>query len=90
MIQDELLAASLRQMYLTPLSQAADGGRAYRDTLKAFFATERNVSSAAAALGVKRHTVTSRLRRIEEILDCALPSYASQIEAAIRLNDLSA
>src|SRR4029077_15954907 len=51
-MQDELLVSSLRQLYLEPLEAERDGGRVARETLRAYFGTERNVSSAAAALGV--------------------------------------
>lgn len=51
MFRDDLLAASLRQLYLDPLSDERDGGLVMRETLRAYFGSERNVSSAAAALG---------------------------------------
>jgi PucR C-terminal helix-turn-helix domain/GGDEF-like domain len=87
-LKDELLSASLREMYLAPLESDRDGGRALRETLRAYFATERNVSSAAIALGVKRHTVTNRLRAIEERLERSLSSCATDIEVALRLEDI--
>jgi hypothetical protein len=64
---DDLLISSLRERYIRPL-EGNDGGRSARATLRAYFAASRHVSSAAAALGVKRHTVTNRLRAIEEHL----------------------
>jgi hypothetical protein len=67
-LQDELLATSLRQMYLTPLEKGKDRGEAIRKTLRAFLASGRNVTSAAAALGINRDTVTGRLRAAEEAI----------------------
>jgi hypothetical protein len=88
MLQDDLLTTSLRQLYLVPLEAERDGGEVLRKTLRAFFAAERQVSSAAAALGVKRHTVTNRLRAVEERLERPLTSCAEELAAALRLEDL--
>ena len=88
MLQDDLLVSSLGQLYLSPLAEERDGGEVLRQTLRAYFAAERNVSSAAAALGVNRHTVTNRLHAIEQRLDRSLDTCAVELEAALRLEDL--
>jgi hypothetical protein len=88
MLQDDLLASSLRKLYLAPFSGERDGGAVLRETLRAYLAAERNVSSAAAALKVKRHTVTNRLRTIEDRLECSLSGHTAEIDAALRLEDL--
>jgi hypothetical protein len=87
-LQDDLLVTSLRRLYLDPLSEGRDGGAILKQTLRAYFDAERNVSSAAAALKVKRHTVTNRLRAVEEALGRSLNSCAAEIDAALRLEDL--
>ncbi|HEY8082608.1 MAG TPA: helix-turn-helix domain-containing protein [Solirubrobacterales bacterium] len=87
-LQDDLLATSLRKAYLAPLENERDGGEVARETLRAYFAAESNVSSAAAALGVKRHTVTNRLRAIEERLGRSLSTCSPELEAALRLEQL--
>jgi hypothetical protein len=87
-LQDDLLATSLHQLYLAPLEQERDGGRVARETLRAYFAAEQNVSSAAAALGVKRHTVTNRLRHIEERLERPLGTCVPELSAVLQLRDL--
>ena len=89
-LQDDLLVTSLRELYLAPLAAERDGGRVLCDTLRAFFAAERNTSSAAAALGVSRRTVANRLRSIEAKLDRPLGAAMADIEAALRLQDLDA
>jgi hypothetical protein len=89
-LADDLLATSLRRLYLEPLEEERDGGEVARKTLRAYYAAGSNVSSAAAVLGVKRHTVTSRLRAIEERLGRPLGSCAAEIEATLRLEKLSA
>lgn len=88
MVQDELLATSLRALYLAPLQHERDGGKVARGTLRAYFAAERNVSSAAACLDVSRRTVANRLRAVEERLGFPLATCAAEMEAALRLHDL--
>lgn len=88
-LQNDLLATSLRRLYLQPLEGERDGGEAARETLRAYFKAGRNVSSAAAALGVNRNTVASRLRAIEEAIGRQLSSCGPELEAALRLAELS-
>jgi hypothetical protein len=88
MLQDDLLATSLRQLYLAPLRGERDGGEELRRTLRAYFAAERNTSSAAAALGVSRRTVANRLRSIEAKIDRPLGGVMAEIEGALLLADL--
>ena len=85
--RDELLIGSLRQIYLAPLEQMRDGGKVARETLRAYFAAERNISSTAATLGVDRRTVRNRLRNIEGLLDRPLKDSAADLEIALRLDD---
>jgi hypothetical protein len=84
-LRDDLLVDSLRRLYLEPLESMRDGGATARETLRAYFAAERNVSSTAAALGVDRHTVRNRLRAIEELLGRPLQTVAVDLEVALRL-----
>jgi DNA-binding PucR family transcriptional regulator len=58
-----------------------------RQTLRAYFAAERNASSAAAALGVARHTIENRLRKIEERLDRRLSTCLAELEVALRVEE---
>jgi PucR C-terminal helix-turn-helix domain/GGDEF-like domain len=85
MFRDDLLVTSLREIYLLPLTQERDGGRVARATLGAYFAAQRNVSSAAAMLGVSRQAVARRLRVVEERIGYPLSSCAADMEAALRL-----
>lgn len=89
-LQDDLLATSLRELYLTPLITERNGGEVLRETMRAYFAAQGNVSSAAVALGVKRQTVTNRLRTIEGRLGRDLNTCAAEMEAALRLEELTA
>ncbi len=87
--RDELLRASLEQVFLTPLVAERDGGAVLRLTLEAYFVAGRNAASAAAALGVSRQTVNSRLRSAEERLGCSLESCAPELQTALRFAALS-
>jgi DNA-binding PucR family transcriptional regulator len=85
--RDDLLATSLRRLYLEPLERMRDGGKVARQTLRAYFDAERNISSTAAALGVDRRTVRNRLGAIEELLGRPLTGSLADLEIALRLDD---
>lgn len=87
--KDHVLATTLRQLYLDPLAIEKDGGKAMRRTLKAYLSSGRNVSSAAAGLGVSRQTVASRLRTFEERIGRSLATCGAEIDIALRLSELS-
>jgi GGDEF-like domain/PucR C-terminal helix-turn-helix domain len=84
-MQDELLATSLRELYLEPLAAMAGGGERLRETLRAYIATGANTSSTAAALGIDRRTVTRRIRMIEDALGHSLTTRVAEMEVALRL-----
>jgi len=85
-LQDDLLATSLRALYLEPLEGERDGGEVLRETLRAYFAVGGNSASAAAALGIARQTVNNRLRGIEERVGVSLGTCASDFELALSLD----
>jgi hypothetical protein len=86
-LRDDLVADSLRRIYLEPLAQSRDNGKVARQTLRAYFEAERNISSTAAALGVDRRTVRNRLRAIEGLLGRPLRGSLADLEIALRLED---
>ncbi|HEX2129434.1 MAG TPA: helix-turn-helix domain-containing protein [Solirubrobacterales bacterium] len=59
--------------------------RRLRETLRAYFACSQNASAAAAMLGVHEHTVTYRLRTVEERLGRPVNSRRAELEIALRL-----
>ena len=87
-LRDEALARSLVDIYLTPLDDPRKSYLVLRETVRAYLAAERNATSAAAALGVARHTVESRIRKAEELLGRLLPACVAEIEVALRLDEL--
>lgn len=88
-LHDDVLSNSLRETYLVPLEGGRDGGAAARETLRAYLAANRNASSAAAALGVSRKTVSIRLRTAEERIGRSLERCVPELETALRLSDLT-
>ncbi len=89
LVQDELLVASLRSLYLLPLARSPDGGAVLREALRAYFGAGRNLTSAAAALGIDRRTVANRLRMVEECVGRSLDECALDLQMALRLDALS-
>jgi PucR C-terminal helix-turn-helix domain/GGDEF-like domain len=84
-LDDEILARSLLEIYLSPLG---DSGSALRATLRAYFAASRSTSSAARSLGVVRQTVENRLHTAEQAIGRPLQSCLSDVEVALRLDEL--
>ena len=85
-----MLAGALLDVYIAPLEDVRGGGAVLRETLRAYLAAERSVSSAAAALGVDRKTVESRLRTIEKRLGRSLHPCPAELEVALELDELAA
>jgi hypothetical protein len=87
-LQDDLLGSSLRRLYLDPLRAGRSGGATLLETLHAYYAAGRNISSAAAGLRVDRRTVSSRLRVAEERIGSPLDDCVSDLEIALKLDRL--
>jgi DNA-binding PucR family transcriptional regulator len=68
---------------------ARNVGAVLRQTLRAYLATERSVSSTAAAIGVGRKTVENRLQTIEERLGRSLHPFPAELEVALLLDELA-
>jgi DNA-binding PucR family transcriptional regulator len=88
-LKDELLARALIDTYIAPLEDPRGGDPVLCETLRAYLAAERSVSSTAAALGVVRKTVENRLRAIEEKLGRSLHPCPVELEVALRLDELA-
>jgi hypothetical protein len=88
-LRDEALSRSLVDIYLTPLDSSRKGSPVLRNTLRAYFAAERNASSAAVALGVARNTLENRLRKVEEQLGRRLSTCLAELEVAVQVAECS-
>jgi hypothetical protein len=87
-LQDDLLAASLHNLYIRPLQHGSDNGAVLVQSLRAYFAAERNVSSAAAELGVSRQAVDKRLRVAEQRLGRRLGDCGVDLDVALSVDAL--
>lgn len=85
--RDDLVVESMQRIYLDPLADERGGGAALRPTLRAYFGSERNISSAAAVLGVNRQTVRNRLKTVEERIGRDLSRCGLDLELALRLDE---
>ncbi len=86
---DNVLAKSLKEIYLTPLGSRRNGGAVSYETLRTYFAMGCNAATAATALRVDRHTVERRLRKIEDSLGRPLHTCQAELEVALRLEALA-
>ena len=84
-VHDDVLADSLRRLYLEPLARERDGGLVSRETLRAYIAAQANASSAAAMLAISRQAVAKRLRVVEERIGRPIGACLSELDAALRL-----
>lgn len=84
---DDELHGFVSETYLAPLRRARDADL-LAQTLRAYFTHAGNAASTAAALGVDRHTVQRRLRRIERILGRSLGSCRTELDVALRVEQL--
>jgi hypothetical protein len=84
-MSDDLLVESLQRLYVRPLAESSDGGGSLRETLRAYLAAGRNITSAAAALRVSRQTVRRRLRTVDELIGRSLDECVAEVEIALRL-----
>lgn len=87
-LQNEAMVRLLIRTYLMPLNSLRKDGEVARETLRAYFAHERNIACAATALGVVRRTVENRLHEIEDILGRPLHTCLAGLETALRLEEL--
>lgn len=85
-LQDDLLRASLGELFLEPLGKDPETRELHCETLHAYFAVDCNISSAAASLGLSRQTVRSRLRAVEEQLGRPLASCSVELRMALELH----
>lgn len=84
-LRDPDLSHFLTESYAEPLG----GGRStLGQTMLAFLGLNGNATSTAAALGISRQTVASRLRAVEERIGGPLEAITAQLEVALRLSEL--
>jgi hypothetical protein len=87
-LQNDLAARSLREIYLAPLGACRGQGGVARRTLRAYFKAGGNAASAAKELGVAPKTVRRRVQEIEQRLGRLLSTCHAELGVALRLEDL--
>ncbi len=86
-MRDETLVRSLVDTYLTPLEAHANAQKMI-EALRAYFCVGGNAASAAALLGVTRHTVQRRIRAVEQALGQPFYSCYAELQVALQVADL--
>lgn len=78
----------LRHRYLKPLERCPNQDLVR--TLRAYFESGCNGSSAGYAVGVNRRTVSSRIETAEELMGCNVIERSAEIQAALLLDAIEA
>ncbi len=87
-LRNEEFAGWLIERYLSPLGGLGCAAATLRETLRAYFAANRNASSAAISLDVSRRTIRNRMAIIEKALGPRLFTHHAELELALRLAKL--
>lgn len=88
-LRSEATARSLLDRYLKPLDRHRDAAH-LRKTVGTYLDLDCNAASTASALGVNRHTVQRRLKRVEEAIGEQLSARRTELDVALRLERLTA
>lgn len=92
-----LLASALRdpvgvrqvvEVYMRGIVGQDSASQTLRATLRAYLSADRNLTAAAASLGVDRRTVSYRLRTVQERVGYMLHARMAELELALRLHEL--
>lgn len=87
-LRNEATGKALIDRYLGPWDRNRDGER-LRVTVRTYIDSDCNAASTASALGVNRHTVQRRLRKIEEAIGEPLSARRAELDVALRLERLT-
>lgn len=82
--RDDTLVRSLIDTYLAPLEEHVNSEKLL-EALRAYFHVGGNAASAAALLGVTRHTVQRRIRTIEQTLEQPFHSCYAELQVALQI-----
>jgi DNA-binding PucR family transcriptional regulator len=87
-LQDEDQARSFVARELGALARRDRKSEVLRATLRVYFSSGQNASSAAALLGVHERTIANRLRAVEARLGHPSTARRAEVETALRLEAL--
>lgn len=88
-LRHEAIGKSLIDRYLAPIGAHRDSEE-LRRTLRVYFELNCNAVSTASSLGVNRHTVQRRLKRVEEAIGEPAAARQAEFGVALRLQELTA
>lgn len=89
-VQDERRARGFVEHELGGLSGDDARSKILRHTLRTYLGTGQNASSAAALLDVHERTIANRIKAIEERLGLSVATRSSELDTALRLEQLLA
>jgi hypothetical protein len=86
-LSDETLVRSLLDTYLAPIEELGRS-EVVLDALRAFLAAGWNAAAASEELGVDRHTIRQRIKRVEKALGQPLDTCSAELQVALQIADL--
>ncbi len=87
---NQAFAESLIATYIEPLEKEASKPAAdLRRTVRAYLRSGQNANSAAQYLGIDRHTVLRRVRKVEELVGEKVEDCSAQLDTALRIASIS-
>jgi hypothetical protein len=89
-LENRVLMESLIATYVEPLKdEPARPGADLEETLRAYLGSGQNAKSAAEHLGIDRHTVLRRVRKVEDLVGERIEDCFAQLDVALRLATIS-
>lgn len=86
---DQAFAESLIATYIEPLEREATKSADLGRTVCAYLRSGQNAKSAAQHLGIDRHTVLRRVRKVEELVGEKVEDCFAQLDTALRIATIS-
>jgi DNA-binding PucR family transcriptional regulator len=87
-LNDETLVRSLLDTYLVPIEEIGNRSEVVLDTLRSFLSAGWNAAAASEELGIDRHTIRKRIKRVEKALDQPLHTCSAELQVALEIADL--
>jgi DNA-binding transcriptional ArsR family regulator len=85
-LETPAFAESLLATYIEPLEhEAAKPAADLRQTMRAYLRSGQNPTSAAQHLGIDRHTVLRRVRKVEDLVGERVEDCFAQLDTALRI-----
>jgi hypothetical protein len=89
-LNDDTFVRSLLDTYLVPIEELGGRSGVVLETLRSFLSAGWNAAAASEELGIDRHTIRQRIKRVEKALDQPLENCSAELQVALELADLTA